>query len=138
MTPTDGPSGTETILVVDDDADARRAMCRTLDFHGYRTLEADGGETALRALREGGDDVDLVLLDIVMPGMSGLTLARKIHEDHAHAHVLLTSGYADRGVPEEEPSGERTHFLKKPMTIQELAGTVREILDGGAAGPDDP
>lgn len=132
MSQIDERKGSETILVVDDDEDARQAMHRTLDFHGYRALDAEDGENALEVLEDEDGAVDLVVADIVMPEMSGLSLARRIGERFPEVPVLFTSGYTDQGVPDEEDLGPRTHFLEKPMTIRELAAKVREILDGRA------
>lgn len=124
--------GTETILVVDDDGDARRAMCRTLEFHGYATLQADGAEEAIDVLESSSDGVDLLLVDIVMPERSGLSLGEELRERHPDARILFTSGYADRGIPGLDPDRPDVDFVSKPMTIRELAEKVREVLDRGS------
>lgn len=124
--------GSETVLVVDDDEDARQAMHRTLDFHGYTALEAADAGSAIEILEDRGGEVDLVVADIVMPEVSGLSLAERIADDFPDTRILFTSGYTDEGIPDEEEFGTRTHFVKKPMTIRELAEEVRAVLDGRA------
>lgn len=132
MSETDELRGTETVLVVDDDEDARQAMCRTLEFHGYTTLQAGDGEEAIAVLEDASHDVALVVVDLVMPEMSGLSLGQALEERHPGARILFTSGYADQGVPDLGRQGERVDFVSKPMTIRELAAKVRELLDRGS------
>lgn len=122
-------AGSETVLVVDDDDDARRGICRTLDFHGYTVLEAGSGERALERARDHEGDIDLLLADLVMPGLSGQALGEKISGLRPDIRILYVSGYADRGPTEDELESGRVAFAAKPLTIQELAGKVREILD---------
>lgn len=123
--------GSETVLIVDDDDDARDAMSRTLEYHGYTVLQARGGREAVDLLEETDADVDLLLVDVVMPGMTGISLSEEIAERHPDTPILFTSGYADEGVATPAQMEGRTHFLKKPMTIRALAEKVREVLDGG-------
>ncbi len=122
--------GTETVLLVEDDGDARRAVARTLQFHGYDVVQAASGEEALETLdgRRGG--VDLVVTDIIMPGMSGFTLVARLMKRDPGLPVLYMSGYAHDDVSWEGVPGSRNEFLKKPMSVEELGTRVRMLLDG--------
>lgn len=126
------PHGTETVLVVDDNDDARGALCRTLEWHGYTVLETGIPEQAYAIARVAGRKIDLLLTDVVMPEMSGVDLAREIIKLQPDARVLFISGYTDREVS-HHIAGSITGFLGKPITINELSSKVREMLDAPAA-----
>jgi two-component system, cell cycle sensor histidine kinase and response regulator CckA len=115
-----------TVLLVDDNAEARSALRRTLEWHGYAVVDTSEPEEAFAHARE--RTIDLLLTDIVMPKMSGLSLARKVVELQPGTKVLFISGYADGEVPRSIP-GVVTGFLEKPMTIGQVTGKVRELLD---------
>jgi PAS domain S-box-containing protein len=126
------PRGTETVLLVEDDAMVRRVAVRTLRGAGYTVLEASGGDEALRAAA--GARVDLMVTDLVMPHMGGEALARRFRAEHPRARVLLISGYTDHEV-DPAALGRGVAFLQKPFTPQALARTVRELLDDRAGEP---
>ncbi len=122
--------GGETVLVVEDEPDIRALACEMLEGHGYRTLAAASGEEALGlAVRHPGT-IDLLLTDVVMPGLSGPALAERFAVVRPHARVLYMSGYAGddlvrRGVAQEGP-----HVLTKPFSAEALCARVRESLEG--------
>jgi two-component system cell cycle sensor histidine kinase/response regulator CckA len=124
------PSGGETVLVVEDEPTIRALACEMLEAHGYQTLRAGSGEEALGlAVRHAGP-IELLLADVVMPGLAGPALAERFAVVRPHARVLFMSGYAGeeftrRGVPDD-----LTPFLPKPFTQDLLARRVREALDG--------
>ncbi len=121
----------KTIVVVDDNADARRAVVRTLKLHGHRVLDTGEPSQVLSLVSEEGARPDLLVTDVVMPEKSGITLASELVEEWPELKVLFISGYADRDVDASElPEGIRA-FLEKPFTINELAETVNELLDSG-------
>jgi PAS domain S-box-containing protein len=123
------PRGSETILVVDDEP-AVRDMCEALlSALGYRAILAEDGEAACRVYRERGREVDLVLLDLVMPRMGGRETFRALRAMDPGVRVLLSSGYARQGEAQEILDGGARGFLQKPYGISELARTVRGILD---------
>lgn len=124
--------GTETVLVVDDNDDARKALCRTLEWHGYTVLETGVPEQAYAMSSEAGRKIDLLLTDVVMPEMSGVALAKEVIKHQPGARILFISGYTDREVP-HDIAGSVTGFLEKPITIQQLSRKVREMLDASAA-----
>jgi signal transduction histidine kinase/ActR/RegA family two-component response regulator len=116
--------GTERILVVEDEAGVRSMVREALSQRGYKVLEARNGEEALRVFEEQGRNIDLLLMDVVMPSGGGLDVAEKLR---AHSpKILLMSGYTDR-INEIEKS--RFHLLHKPFAPDTLAQRIREVLD---------
>jgi two-component system, cell cycle sensor histidine kinase and response regulator CckA len=114
--------GTQTILVVDDEAIARRFMERALAHEGYRVLLASDGEQALEVLRTTRQKVSLVVTDLVMPGMGGHAFALEVGRLRSAPPVLYISGY-------ERPRGEiAKRFLQKPFTVEQLVGAVRTLI----------
>jgi DNA-binding NtrC family response regulator len=119
----------ETILVVEDEKMVRDLVRSVLESHGYEVLEAPSGEEALELCLSRSDAVHLLLSDMVMPGMSGPELAKKLKESRPEMKVLYMSGYteyalAGSGVMERVPS-----FIWKPFSTEALAAKVRHILD---------
>ena len=121
--------GHETILVVDDNREIREVVDRVLAFAGYQVLTAEHGEDALRVLREHGGQVDLLLTDVVMPGLNGGELARRVAVSHPALRVLFTSGYADDAIARHGVLAQGVEFIAKPYSLQALAAKVREVLD---------
>jgi PAS domain S-box-containing protein len=124
----DLPGGSETILVVEDDARVRRVVVARLDDTGYRVLEADTAAQALPMLAS-HPEIALLLTDIVMPGgMSGDELAREARLIRPDIKIILTSGFAEPSVAVRELAASAS-WLKKPYTAMELALRIRELLD---------
>ena len=124
-----GVGGTETILVVEDDGGIRQIVQRVLGKAGYKVLLAGTGEEALRLLERGDAPVDLVLTDVVMPGMSGRELVDRIGTSHGAIKFLYTSGYTDDAIVHHGMLDEGVHFISKPYTAAALTRKVREVLD---------
>jgi PAS domain S-box-containing protein len=122
-------TGSETILLVEDEEAVRRVARLVLSSRGYRVLEARDGVHALAVLKEHGGEVDLLLTDLVMPRMNGQQLAERVASDHPDVRVLLMSGYPDRVVPAGVATDPRFEFLSKPFQPSTLARRVRECLD---------
>lgn len=121
--------GTETILLVEDD-DQLRVVARTmLQRFGYRVIEAGGPLKALDIAERRGHEIDLLLTDVVMPGMSGPELARRMAESRPGMRVLCMSGYTDDAVVRHGLVGSGIAFLQKPITPDRLTRKVREVLD---------
>ena len=124
----DLPSGSETILVVEDDTRVRRVAVARLEDTGYRVLEADTGAKALRMLAS-HPEIALLFTDIVMPGgMSGDELAREARLHRPDIKIILTSGFAEPGVAVRQLAAAAS-WLRKPYTAMELAVRIRELLD---------
>ncbi len=124
------PQGTETILLVEDAADIRGLATRMLTSAGYRVLRADGGAAAeALAVAEPGP-LHLLLTDILMPGRSGLEVARSVRTLHPEVKILYISGHPGEGPIVDEILQGRVHFLPKPFSKIDLLLKVREVLDG--------
>ncbi len=123
------PSGGETILVVEDDADVRDLARRVLQRQGYTLLEAGDGEEALRLAARHPGSVHLLLTDVVMPGMSGVALAEDLAQTQPDLKVLFMSGYLDDAVAHHGVLEDSVAFLRKPFTPKTLARKVRAVLD---------
>jgi two-component system cell cycle sensor histidine kinase/response regulator CckA len=121
-------SGTETVLVVEDEPRVRRLAVLGLRARGYTVHEAADGAEAIRVVRRVGDTIDLIVSDVMMPGMSGLELVRELESVAPRARALLMSGHADPAYL-DEGSDLRQAFLPKPYTPERLARKVREVLD---------
>jgi len=125
------PRGCETILVVEDDPVVRRLLTDVLRPLGYRVLAAGSGEEAVKLSREHGGTIDLLLSDVVMPGMSGRSVIDRLRGERPSMRVAVMSGYTDEVISAEELSAARIPLIRKPIKPRDLAETVRTILDGG-------
>jgi two-component system cell cycle sensor histidine kinase/response regulator CckA len=124
-------TGTETILVVEDEEALREVARRTLGAAGYEVLTAADGDGALEISAKRGGDIQLLLTDVVMPGMNGMRLAQKLLETRPAVKVLYMSGYTDDAMVHHGVLDAGTNFLAKPFTALGLTWKVREVLDGG-------
>ena len=124
--------GSETILVCEDDAKIRRLVDAMLTRQGYRVLVADNPEQALSTARQFGERIDLLLTDIVMPGLNGFELARTVQDLRPGVQVLYMSGYTDHHMNAGYEIGLDVPFLQKPFTAAALTAKVREALANGA------
>jgi two-component system, cell cycle sensor histidine kinase and response regulator CckA len=122
-------TGSETILLVEDDEAVRAVAERALLRFGYQVLSAPRGEDALRIVDEHDGIIDLLLTDIMMPGMNGVEVAASVAKMRPGIQVFFMSGYADQDLVRQGLLEPGTHFLQKPFTPQELAGRIRGILD---------
>ncbi|MDH5721922.1 MAG: PAS domain S-box protein [Alphaproteobacteria bacterium] len=121
-------TGSECILLVEDEDAVRTFSQRALVNKGYQVLTAVDGENAVEVFNEQEiDKVDLLITDVVMPGMDGPTLARKIRESSPNLKVIFMSGYTEEKLKDE--MGERIWFLPKPFTLKQLAARVKEVLE---------
>jgi len=127
------PRGHETILFVEDDDMVRKLGARILRNLGYRVIEADDGVDALGQLDRGGGRIDLLMTDVVMPGMNGRELARLATARHPGVSVLYASGYTENVVVHHGIVDADVYFIHKPYTPPLLARKVRDVLDGGVA-----
>jgi PAS domain S-box-containing protein len=130
------PRGTETVLIVEDEDAVRLIVRRVLEGQGYVTLEARDGRDALRACAQHGDAIDLVLTDVIMPGMGGREMARSLAASRPELPVLFMSGYDDDGEPGTDGAARGSGVLAKPFTAETLARQVRDALDRRARSAD--
>jgi DNA-binding NtrC family response regulator len=119
-------------MVVEDDTDIRNVAERILHREGYRVITASGGDAALELADQHGGSIDLVLTDVVMPGMLGTELVRSLHDRWPSIRVLLMSGYAPPVVRNgsENDSLRDSPLLDKPFSAGSLLNKVHEILSG--------
>jgi len=127
-------SGTETILLVEDDETVRKLAHEVLENCGYRLLEAANGVAALSVCEHYSETIDLLLTDVVMPEMSGRGVADRLAQLHPEMKVLYMSGYTDDVIAHHGVINEGIHFLQKPFAPGDLVRKVREVLDGAGNG----
>jgi PAS domain S-box-containing protein len=122
-------AGKETVLIVEDEDSIRFVARRVLERSGYTVLEADSGAAALDVLATHTGSLDLVLTDLVMPGMTGIELSQELRKTRPDLKMLFTSGYSVDVVSDRfHPDGE-WNFISKPYGVRELVEEVRRVLD---------
>ena len=124
------PGGSETLLLVEDEAAVRSSSRRLFERHGYTVIEARHGADALRIMEQLGRPVDLVVTDLVMPEMGGREMVERLRTRHPAIKVLFMSGYSERAVTSDGIMPPDTGFVEKPFTVEQLMRRTREILDG--------
>jgi len=122
--------GDETVLLVEDAAPVRALARRILEARGYRVLDAPDGPSALDLSARHGGGIDILVTDVVMPGMSGRELAERLAPERARMKVLYTSGFTDDAMVRQGVLNAGVAFLQKPFVPDTLARKVREVLDG--------
>ncbi len=136
-------TGVGTVMLVEDEDAVRLFGARALRNKGYSVVEAKDGEGALEVLNgvvDGmattvdGEKIDLLITDVVMPGVDGPTLVREVRQRYPELKVIFISGYTEDTFRDKLGAGEEVEFLSKPFTLQQLAGKVKEVLDGDGAG----
>jgi PAS domain S-box-containing protein len=128
-------SGTERVLVVEDEPTVRAGAVRTLQRYGYQVIEAANGDEALALGQAALTRIDLLLTDVVMPRMSGRQLAEQVRLVKPGVPVLFVSGYTDDAIIRAPSRDQGVSFLQKPFTPVILARAVRELLDAPAGEP---
>ena len=121
-------TGTECIMLVEDEAAVRTFSQRALVNKGYEVISAEHGEAALELFEEDGQKpIDLLITDVVMPGMDGPTLAQRIRQSSPDLKIIFMSGYSEDKL--KDYMGKNTYFLPKPFTLKLLAAKVKEVLE---------
>ncbi len=135
------PSGNETLLLVEDDASVRELVQLVLQEQGYSVLEAEDGQEALRLAAGHSGPVHLLLVDMVMPGMNGVSVAERLARTHPGLKTLFMSGYTDGATTHQDMLKPDAAFLQKPFSSMALVRKVRQVLDaprpGEQTSPDD-
>jgi two-component system cell cycle sensor histidine kinase/response regulator CckA len=123
------PRGSERILLVEDETNVRVLTARILRAQGYAVVEARDADEALRHLEGSEPSPDMLMTDVVLPGMSGRELAEKLHESHPGIPALFATGYTDDAMLQNRDLSPDAVFLHKPFTRESLARRVRDVLD---------
>jgi two-component system cell cycle sensor histidine kinase/response regulator CckA len=121
--------GTETILVVEDEAAVRELVVRVLAAHGYQVLEARDGPGAIKVSGQYDGPIDLLLTDVIMPRMNGGELYKELQAPRPDMRVLYISGYTDNAIAPHGVLEPGTNLLPKPFSMEALIHTVRHVLD---------
>jgi two-component system cell cycle sensor histidine kinase/response regulator CckA len=124
------PRGTETVLIAEDDDAIRKLLADILDPLGYRVITARSGAEALRLAETTGRGVDILLTDVVMPGMSGKELAQMFQAIDPGIKVLFMSGYTEEVIIRHGVERTGVAFIQKPLIPNKLVRKLREVLDG--------
>jgi DNA-binding response OmpR family regulator len=127
-------SGSETILVAEDEDPVRHLIRDVLRTHGYEVLMASDGHEALAIAAQHPGPIDLVMSDVVMPGISGLEVVERLSQLRPRARVMLISGYADDAIAAYGVMNPSITLINKPFQLHELTRRIREVLD--AARPE--
>lgn len=120
-------TGMETILLVEDEAPVRSFAARALRNKGYEVLEADCGEAALEIIKEHGEELHVIVTDVIMPGMNGPEMIKRIVPDYPNVKVIFISGYAEDAFADAFGDEMEFNFLPKPFTLKQLASKIKEV-----------
>jgi len=121
--------GEESILLVDDEDINIEVMKEILEMLGYQVFAAGNGMEALRIYREQGETIDLVILDMIMPDISGGDVFDMLREMNSKVRVILSTGYSLKGQASDIMGRGCRAFIQKPFRIEELSQKVRQVLD---------
>lgn len=121
-------TGTATILLVEDEDPVRMFGVHALSAKGYRVMEASNGDEAWEMVQNKGDEIDLIITDVVMPGMKGPEMIELVQARIPDMKVIFMSGYAEDVIPEGIENDPTIHFLPKPFKLKDLAYKVKEVL----------
>jgi len=120
--------GCETILLVEDEESVRQLVRDTLVAKGYQVIEGENGEAGVIAATRHKGRINLVITDVVMPGMGGREMVKQLGQSRPDMKVLYLSGYTEDAIISDRSIENGTAFLQKPFTLQNLSRKVREVL----------
>jgi len=121
-------TGFGSVMLVEDEDAVRMFGARALRNKGYTVQEAASGDEALELLKDGGEEIDVLITDVVMPGLDGPSMIRKVRETHPTMKVIFISGYTEDSFRKRLDIDEDVHFLPKPFTLDQLASKVKEVM----------
>src|SRR5262249_10828280 len=122
------PAGTETILLTEDEQDVREIAREFLESGGYKVIEAQNGKDAIQLAAQHGDKIDLLLTDMVMPGITGQELAVRLQREHPGLAVVFMSGYSEHAATEMANADPSVRLMTKPFNRATILRAVGEIL----------
>jgi CheY-like chemotaxis protein len=129
------PRGTESVIVVEDNAAVRTIVCDVLQRLGYRVFAMSNGQQAVSFGSRSPEFIDLLLTDVIMEGMNGRKVADVFREVRPETKVLFMSGYTDDAIVRHGVLEASVQYLGKPFTAEQLAAKVREVLDSHDGEP---
>jgi len=130
----EAPRGTETILLAEDDQDVREVAREFLESGGYTVIEAVNGAEALRLATEHMATIDLLVTDMVMPGMTGRELAGRLQQQHSGIGAVYMSGYSEQTAAETAQADANMRLLTKPFSRGSILRAVRDALNTRSNG----
>ena len=122
------------ILLVDDEPIVRNSITEILQLKGYDVLQAENGRRALEIYKAEGSKIDLILLDMTMPVLTGMETLQRIREQDSQLPVILLSGYGEEQIDNQTMETLNTRFLKKPFKVDILLQNIEEILRDRPSG----
>jgi len=122
-------SGSETVLAVDDDPDLLELLKEVLIPQGYKVLIASNGEEALKMTASQQEKIDLLLTDVILPGIKGQELAKELQALSPDLNVLFMSGYLCPSMANSTPDKKCEAFIQKPFTFNSLLRKIRSLLN---------
>ena len=122
-------TGAGTVLLVEDEAPVRIFSARALRNKGYKVLEADCADAAFQVVAANKGKLDLIISDVVMPGMTGPAMVEQISQQYPEIRVIFISGYAEDAFMETYGNNRNFHFLPKPFSLKQLATKVKSVLE---------
>jgi DNA-binding NtrC family response regulator len=126
---TESEGGSETILLVDDEEPIRSLGTQIMEEFGYTVLTAADGESALQLYSKEQKKIDLVILDLIMPGMGGKLCLLELLKINLKAKVAIASGYSPDGPTREILKNGAKGFISKPYDLRQMLKVIREVLD---------
>jgi DNA-binding response OmpR family regulator len=126
-------SGTETLLIVENEAAIRNLLQMALQKNGYRVLTAESGREALDLVNAHSGPIHLLITDVMMPDIDGPELVRRLSTLRPDTRTLFMSGYMDDALGEQGALPSNVNFIQKPFSPRTIAQRVREILDGSSS-----
>jgi CheY-like chemotaxis protein len=129
LNPAETPRGTETVLLAEDEQDVREVAREFLESGGYTVLEASNGSDALRVAASHGRTIDLLVTDMVMPGMTGQELAGRLQQKHPGLRAIYMSGYSEHAAAEAAQGDASLRLLTKPFSRSAILRLVRQTLN---------
>lgn len=124
-------TGAGVIMLIEDEDAVRMFAARALKNKGYTVVEARSGDHAIEVLKTHTGKIDLIISDVMMPGMDGPTTLRQIRQNLPNIKAIFISGYSEERLKESFENGEAVHFLPKPFSLKQLAEKVKEVLREG-------
>jgi CheY-like chemotaxis protein len=118
----------QTILLVEDEEMVRGLMCEVLDQQGYEVLACSTPAEAIEVSRRLEGSIDLLLTDVVMPGMNGREMAERIHEFLPQLQVVFMSGYTEHALTHDGQVDPKVEYLQKPFTLKTLTQKLEKVL----------